>query len=266
MASAAPGRCGWRLTVGAGLLVLVAAARAQSVVLGAEDDAAPWSYADGTGYVNDVVRAAFREAGWSLQLKVMPYARCKSQAMAGQLAGCFSASRTPELEAALLYPKQPVFQARNLLLVRADSPWSGCDPATWGPRPVIGLVRGYEYIGAVQAMVAAGRVQADETDSEISNLRKLEARRIDAGVVTVDEVKRIDYLVNLAKVGSAFRTACDFGAVPAYVAFSRAHPDGAAALAAFDEGHRRLAQRGAIATLQAQWRSRALNAAAAKKH
>jgi len=29
-----------------------------TIVLGAEDEAAPWSYADGQGYVNDLVRLA----------------------------------------------------------------------------------------------------------------------------------------------------------------------------------------------------------------
>ncbi|GEM_PF-6843124 len=65
-----------RATV-ATLALLVAACGspvlAQSVALGAEDDAAPWSYADGSGYVNDIVRAAFGHAGWSVQIEVMPF-------------------------------------------------------------------------------------------------------------------------------------------------------------------------------------------------
>jgi hypothetical protein len=236
------------------------------VALGAEDDAAPWSYADGSGYANDLVRAAFAEAGWTLEIQVLPYARCKALAQAGRLAGCLSASRTAELEATLLFPRQPVFSARNLLLARADSPLAGCDPSRWGARPMIGLVRGYEYVHGVDALLADGRATAEASDSEVSNLRKLHAGRIAAAVVTVDEVKRMPYLLRLAQVAGEFKTVCDCGTAPAYVAFSRRHPRGAQALAAFDAGYAQLARRGAVRALQTSWQTRALDRLAAKKH
>ena len=49
------------LAVSMTLTESAAQARVEQVTLGAEDDAGPWSYADGTGYVNDVVKAAFAE-------------------------------------------------------------------------------------------------------------------------------------------------------------------------------------------------------------
>jgi ABC-type amino acid transport substrate-binding protein len=237
-----------------------------TVVIAAEDDAAPWSYADGNGYVNDLVLASFREVGWSVQLKVMPYARCKALATHGDVAGCFSASRTPDLEADLLYPKGAVFDAHHLLVARAGAGWSGCRSADWGLKPVVGIVRGYEYVDTVDALFSSGQAKADVSDSEISSLRKLHAGRIDGAVVTVDEVKRLDWLARLAGVDGDVRIICDFGALPGYVAFSRRHPQGPAALAAFDEGYARLKRRGAIAALQAAWRARAPDAAAAKVH
>jgi ABC-type amino acid transport substrate-binding protein len=236
------------------------------VVLAAEDDAAPWSYADGSGYVNDLVTAAFGEAGWSVRLKVMPYTRCKALATKGEIAGCFSTSRTPELEADLLYPHEPVFVARDVLVTRPGAPFSGCRPADWPRRPTVGIVRAYEYLDSVNTLFGSGAAQADVTDSEISNLRKLRAGRIDATVLTVDEVKRVDWLARLAGVPAEFHVVCDFGDDPAYVAFSRRHPQGAAALAAFDEGYARLKRHGGVAALQAAWRARALDAAAAKPH
>lgn len=241
-------------------------ARADQITLGAEDDAAPWSYADGTGYVNDVVKAAFQEVGWEVQLKVIPYSRCKALAVAGKLAGCFSASRTPELESALLYPNEPVFNAQNLLIARADSTWSSCKPTAWGDQTLIGLVRGYEYADAVSALQQEGKVKFDYADSEVSNLRKLKAGRIDATVVTVDEVKRLDGLARLANTAASFKTVCDFGVAAAYVTFSRLHVQGAAARAAFDEGYARLVKRRAIAALQLTWRERSLNATVVKPH
>ena len=81
--TAALAGCHWLIVVAA-LFTGVGAARAEAVTIGAEDDAGPWSYADGTGYVT----------------------RCKALATSGKLAGCFSASRTPELEGVLQSPRR----------------------------------------------------------------------------------------------------------------------------------------------------------------
>ena len=258
----------------AAVVVLIPAAQAHaagpatgtSVTLGAEDDAAPWSYADGTGYANDLVRAAFEAAGWSVQLKVVPYARCKALAIAGELAGCFSTSHEQELDASLLFPQQPVFEARNLLVARTDGPLNGCDARRWGQRPTIGLVNGYEYRTEVDSLIRGGDVKVDFAGSEIATLRKVQAGYLHAGVVTVDEVKRLDYLERLAGIRSGLKVVCDFGTLPAYVAFSRRHPLGQMAKDVFDDGYSKLRERGEITSLQARWRRRALDLAAAKPH
>jgi ABC-type amino acid transport substrate-binding protein len=241
---------------------------ARTLLIGAEDDAAPWSYADGTGYVNDLVAAAFREVGWTVRLKVVPYVRCKALAIQGRLAGCFTVGRSPELEPDLLFPQAPVLKTRNVLLAHArpGEAWSGCQPAAWGRNPRVGLVRGYEYLPSVEALFPVDGPQVEIADSEVSNLRKLHADRIDATLVTLDEVKRLDWISRLAGVAPDFRVVCDFGTLPSYVAFSRRHAQAVAARAAFDEGMKRLEKRGGTAALQAEWRDRAVDAAAAKKH
>lgn len=255
----------WVASVAAALLASLALADPPQLVLAVEDAAAPWSYADGSGYANDLVRAVFKEAGWSLRLDVMPYSRCKAKAMAGQVAGCFSASRLPEMEATLMYPTAPLFNARNVLVVRTGSPWHDCRLAGLDHVPVVGLVRGYEYLPAVEELTSGGAARAEWADSEALNLRKLRAGRLDAAMVTVDEVKRLDLVLQLARLPKDFRTVCDYGALPAYVAFSRAHPQGGAALAAYDAAYARLHRRGAVAALQAQWRDRAMAASTARE-
>ncbi|WP_161784269.1 ABC transporter substrate-binding protein [Aquabacterium sp. NJ1] len=235
-------------------------------VIGAEDDAAPWSYADGSGYVNDVVRAAFERSGWLVEFKVMPYARCKALASSGKLLACFSTSKTPALQAQLLYPVHPVFSASNLLVGRADSGLSGCDPARW-PRPLrIGRVAGYEYRPAVDALFSQPQIHADDAQSEVNNLRKLQARRIDAALVTVDAVKRLDFIAAQAGVSGTFTTICDFGSEHAYIAFSRRHPVSQRARQAFEAGFEQLRKEGHIAKLQALWRAKLLDRVKAKAH
>jgi len=242
-------------------LPAAAATGEPEVALAAEDDAAPWSYADGSGYVNDLVRAAFAAAGWRVRLNILPYARCKQMAMRGQVAGCFSASRTPETAQVLLFPAHPVFEARNVLWVAVDSPLQGCDPAGWPHKPSVAFVNGYEYTPALDALRDTGKVAVEVADAESEGLRKLSARRIDAAVVTVDTVKRIDVVLRHAQVRHAVRALCDFGGVPAYVAFSRRHPQGAAARTAFDAGMETLQRNGDLARLQKRWAERALQLA-----
>ena len=57
----------------------------ETVDIGVEDAAAPWSQADGTGYANDLVRASFRAVGVDVRLHVLPYARCKQHVVKGEL-------------------------------------------------------------------------------------------------------------------------------------------------------------------------------------
>lgn len=237
-------------------------AHGQTITIGAEDDAAPWSYPDGTGYVNDVVKAAFRAVGWTVEQKVLPYARCKSEAAKGAIAGCFAVGRRPDMETAFLFPNEPVVAAANLLVARSDSKLEGCDPHGWPRGVVIGFVRSYEYVDAVENLIAASSpraVKADIANSELGNLRKVHAGRIEAAILNVDGVKQLDYVAKLARVDNRFRIVCNFGTLPVYAAFSRAHPQGKSAVEAFNRGFGMLRKRGELDAMQVTWRIKALD-------
>lgn len=81
-------------------LLAVSACIAQEVretlTIMVEDAAAPWSGSDGTGYANDVVVAAFKEMGVEIQLRVVPYSRCKYLVLSGQVTACFNMSWQPK--------------------------------------------------------------------------------------------------------------------------------------------------------------------------
>lgn len=237
---------------------------AQTITLGAEDDAAPWSYANGSGYVNDLVRNAFAAVGWNVKYNVLPYARCKALTESGTLLGCFSSSRDQNTEQDMLFPNEPVFSAQNILFAPVDSTLEGCDPQRWGRKITVGFVNEYEYLPAVEALQKSGNITIELSISEVLNLRKLNARRLDAALITVDPVKRIELVAQQAKVTTAFKVVCDFGGAPAYVAFSKKHPQGAAALTAFNSGIALVIKNGTMARLQQQWRAKAIALDAAK--
>jgi hypothetical protein len=175
-------------------------------------------------------------------------------------------SRNPELDARLLFPHRPLFQAQNVLVAAAGSPLSGCDPAQWPMRPLVGVVRGYEYRPEVDAVFANGLAVADPADSEVSSLRKVQAGHVDAALVTVDPVKHLDFVAGLAGVAPDFKLVCDYGGEAAFIGFSRLHPQGAAAAAAFEAGMQDLQRKGVIAATQEAWRTRLAVRIGAKKH
>jgi len=249
----------------AAMLWLPMAAWANTATLGAEDDAHPWSNADGTGYANDVVRAAYQAVGWEVRFEVLPYPRCKQMAERGALLACFSASKTPLLEKKLQYPAVPVFVAQNILYAPSDSSLAGCDHRAWPRKMYIGLINGYEYHPAVEALQASGAIGVVTTTSEVLALRMLEYYRFDAALITVDAVKRIELIAKIAKVNANYKVVCDFGGLPAYVAFSRRHPQATAALSAYNKGMTIITQNGTITRLQKQWASTAMVMASAKR-
>ena len=80
-----------------------------TVDIGVEDAAAPWSQEDGTGYANDIVRAAFAAVGADVRLHALPYARCKQYVLTGELVACVSMSPAPELRGAVRFSAEPLF-------------------------------------------------------------------------------------------------------------------------------------------------------------
>src|SRR5829696_4417111 len=94
----------------------------ERIEIGVEDGAGRWSRPDGTGYSNDVARAAFAAAGVEVRLRVLPYKRCKQLALTGELAACLAMSPEPALRGRIVFPANPLFVFSSELLVRADVP------------------------------------------------------------------------------------------------------------------------------------------------
>jgi len=74
-------------------------------------DSAPTAYfVDGqlTGILVDVIHEAFSRAGYSVTIRLEPWARCIEDAHEGRVDGIFSIFRTPERQVFLDYTSQPI--------------------------------------------------------------------------------------------------------------------------------------------------------------
>lgn len=235
----------------ASILPLHVASR-ETIDVGVEDAAAPWSQADGTGYANDLVRAAFDAVGIDLRLHVLPYARCKQQVLNGALVACVSMSPAPELNALVRFSAQPlfVFTCRFFENPRFPLPRRVED----FPRGVrVGTVIGYEYPPEMLTRLARVGATLESAPSEETNLRKLAAGRVDAAVVNSDNVKSSDWVAERAGVTGKVRSILSVGRMPAYVGFSTVHPRGRALADKFDRGFARLVRSGERDRIERRW-------------
>jgi len=244
VASAAPRRASQRTTVD----------------IGVEDAAAPWSQADGTGYANDLVRAAFDAVDVDVRLHVLPYARCKQNVVKGELVACLSMSPAPELRGVVRFSTRPLFVFACDFFENAARPL----PRRIEDFPVgtrVGTVLGYEYPPEVLERLRRRSAILEPAQAEQINLRKLAAGRLAAAIVNRDAVKSPEWVAARAGVSGRVRSAFGIGAMPAYIGFSLARSDGAALAARFDTGYDRIVASGERDRIQRRWIARASSGA-----
>ena len=94
------------------LLYVTPAARAvdHTLEIYVENAADPFSRPDGTGYANDVVRAAFEAVGVRIKFTVVPYSRCKYKVLSGEAAACVSMSWDPSFEGRIRFADTPLIK------------------------------------------------------------------------------------------------------------------------------------------------------------
>jgi hypothetical protein len=217
-----------------------------------EDAADVWSRADGTGYANDIARAAFRAGGIEPRFQVVPYARCKALVTHGQIAACVSMSRDSSIPESVVFADSTiyVFASDFYQNVRRPMRIVGGLPARG---TVVGVVRGYEYPDTLHRLERSGIIHLVSAGSELTNLRKLIDGRIDAAMVNTDATKRAEDVFRRAGMEGRVSLALRGGTMPGYVGFSMRHARGADALARFNAGRRRIAADGTLAAIRQRW-------------
>lgn len=238
------------------LLVASAAsalAQTKSLVIAVEDDAAPWSRADGTGYANDVVVAAFKAVGIDAKLRVVPYARCKRMAVNGDVAGCLSMSPSAEFNGLIELSARPLFTCRAGYFYNVNKPPRVTRQEDLPAKTVVGTVIGYEYPPEFERLKQKGIIVLEESPSEELNLRKLALGRVDLALLNYNEVKSPQWLIGRAGVAGKVKTTFQSGLLNSYIGFSKKHPDGMWALQQFNKGYRLIVSNGTLRRVGKIW-------------
>lgn len=131
-----------------------------------------------SGVIPDLINAALKDSGATVQYEVLPWARAMGMAESGLVAGTMPWFRTVEREAKFLI-SAPLIETKNVIFVRkggklrTDMPWKTY--ADFAPYRMGGVL-GFWYVeGFKRAGVPLDLVVRDEL-----NVLKLELNRIDA--------------------------------------------------------------------------------------
>jgi ABC-type amino acid transport substrate-binding protein len=223
------------------------------LLIAVEDDAGSWSQRDGTGFANDVVRAAFNAAGVEVELLVVPYARCKDKVLKGKVAACFAMSWRPEFTGKIVFAEKPLFNCYADYFTDSKRPLKATQESNLPKGTVVGIVSGYEYPPSVYALKEKGIVVFEESESEELNLKKVAMGRIDAALVNYNKTKPVELLLAKAGVAGKVKRAFRSGTLGSFIGFSTRHPQGMKALEKFNEGHRIIYGNGIRNKVERKW-------------
>lgn len=173
-----------------------------------------------TGMLVDLVTEAYRRAGHSAEVKLMPWARCLREAETGEVDGVFSSFKLPERERFLAFSKEALTIQVIVFFARRESTERfGGDLAAM--RDVkIGVITGTSYGEQFDAAVRGGVLRnVEQTNSIESNLKKLVFGRVDLVAsyrnVALDTATRLQLLAQIREISPPLDS------VPTYLAFTR---------------------------------------------
>jgi polar amino acid transport system substrate-binding protein len=196
-------------------------AGAQTLVLAAAESA-PTAYMDHgkqTGLLVDVVEEVFKRAGYRVELRLMPWARCILEVKDGKIDGIFSIYLTPERQAFLSYADEVLITQVQAFFVRKDSAITFDGDLKKLSELRIGIVNQTSYGPRLDAALKNGLFKTvDTAHSAASNVQKLLHDRVD--VIPSYRHVVLDTARTLGVAGDIKELAPAIEAIPSYLAFS----------------------------------------------
>jgi polar amino acid transport system substrate-binding protein len=237
---------------GLSLAALSNACRADELQIMAEDASEPFSRADGTGYANDILKAAFHAAGVEITFDIVPYARCKKSLEQARTPACFSMSWQKEFEGIIAFSDAPIFEVYADVFQNRRAPLKTASPEGLGKGTVLGIVNAYEYPDEIYRLQKSG-VALDRGINEQANLKMLARGRLNAAVVMTSDFEAQSQRARDAGVDAEISYAFRSGIMKSYVGFSLKHPKGEWARQKFNEGYRIISTNGVKNGIEKHW-------------
>jgi polar amino acid transport system substrate-binding protein len=199
------------ISVRAGTLVLAAAETRPTAYL---------SNGKPVGILVELVQEACRRAGYPVEIRLMPWARCLAEARSGEVDGVFSVFKLPERIGYLAFPKEALTHQAVAFFVRRDSGLTLHGDFSGLSKVSIAVITGTSYGPRFDSAVRAGSFHHVEQGNSIgNNLRMLVSSHVDLVVsyrqVALDSAKDLDLLWKIRELSPPIDT------IPSYLAFTR---------------------------------------------
>ncbi|AWK86717.1 substrate-binding periplasmic protein [Azospirillum thermophilum] len=194
------------------------------------------------GLMSELVVRAFRAVGLNYEVRFMPWKRGYDAVVAGRYLGTFPYVRTPEREREVLF-SDPVLVVRQLVYLSVRTGMQFRSPADFRGRTVCSPV-GYALPAELAVMVRNGELQQDSPADLNACARMVASGRADAFVL--DEHSGQAAVERAGVLGDIRVADRPFAMAPQHLVVSRTIPEGAAVLAAFNAGLKKLKDSGAF--------------------
>lgn len=223
-------------------LIAVSPLVAAPLVIGAEDDWAPYCASDkesgqSHGLAPELVRAIFAIEGIEIAFRSLPFARCMHEAKNGKIAGCFNATITEDNRYQYHWHVTPMFEEDLSIFALASEQRRDLTLASLEGKNV-GLTLGYTY---PTDLMDNPRITRFFVKSDAQTLEMLVRGRVDyilmngiPGYLKIHQKQLEDKVVKVGKVSTdGF-----------WLAFSRNHPQGEDMANRFEQGLQKLKNNG----------------------
>ena len=165
------------------LLLNSQAVFAEKFVLAAAENSIPPSYLENgeqKGILVDVINEVFKRIGHSVEIKLMPWARCQQEVKEGDVDGIFSIYNTEERQAFLTYADEILIDQAQTFFVAVESTITFNGNLEELAGLSLGIINDTSYGPKMDSALEKGFFEKiDITNSFQSNIRKLIAGRID---------------------------------------------------------------------------------------
>lgn len=238
------------LVLGIALMIQSQWAHAEDVVIYAEDAFVPFSFENGEGLSNQIVKEAFKAAGVNADIKVTSFSLLMKMVAEGTAVGGFNAVPTPETNQEFFFGKYPIYMTHMYFYYYKEDPviidsMNDIMTKLVAEKISVGDVLGYiyptEYTALKEAKDSSKRLMADSVNSDDILIKKLKAKRNRVALMTAEVA---DYNIETMGFKDQFGHGKYVWEAPLYVAFSKKNPQGKHFLELFDKGMNTIMENG----------------------
>lgn len=199
------------------------------------------------GFSWDVIRESYHAVGYTVHLRIVPWARAMYELKRGKVDLLFPAGRNAERLKYMDYSEEPVNVVNFLVYTRRSTEigWSGL---TSLKGKTVGAVRGWNFGDAWKAETGFRRQLLDNIKQGFD---MLDEGRLDgfAGYEVVWDYR----LLEMGR-GGDYRKLPPFDQTREFVTALKSNEKGTELLAAFDRGRRIIEENGTMARIEQRWR------------